>query len=258
MTLGALVLAGRDNTGALAEVSDAALEALVPVAGRPMIAYVLDALRSSGAVGPIVVVGEPDALREAAGSDGVTFAAPGKTLIDNLRIGFAALDGVQRVLAVTSDIPLLTGPAVDDFIARAGEAGGGFHYAVVERHVYEAAFPGSRRTWVRLRDGTFTGGNLFLTDAVVAAGALDLVDRFYANRKNPLGLARLLGLGTIVSFLLGRLTVPRLERRVSAMVGAQGRALITPYAEIAFDVDRGEDVAAAETWLTRRGKASPA
>src|SRR5690606_15700089 len=183
-------------------------------------------------------------LGRAAGGDGVAFAAPGATLVDNLRIGFAALPGAGRILVVTSDLPLLTRPAVEDFLSRAAEAGGDFHYPIVERAVYEAAFPGSRRTWVRLRDGTFTGGNLFLAEARVAAGALDLVERFYANRKNPLGLARLLGLGTIAAYLFGRLTVARLEARVSAMVGSRGRALVTPYAEIAFDVDRPEDLAA--------------
>jgi len=255
--VGALVLAGRANRGDLAGVSDAPLEALVPVGGRPMIAYVLDALRSAGAVDTVVVVGQPEPLAPVTGA-GVTLVAPGATLVDNLRRGFAALDGAERFLAVTSDVPLLTAAAVDDFVARARAAGGAFHYAVVTRENYEAAFPGSRRTWVRLRDGTFTGGNLFLAEASVARRALDLVERFYANRKNPLGLARLLGLGTILAFALGRLTVPRLEARVSAMVGAQGRAIITPYAEIAFDVDRPEDLEAAGLWLRRRGQASPA
>ncbi|HEX6988487.1 MAG TPA: NTP transferase domain-containing protein [Bacillota bacterium] len=258
MTIGALVLAGRANTGALAAAADVPLEALVPVAGRPMIGYVLDALRASSAVGPIVVVGDPAVLESEVGGGGVEFLAPGATLIDNLRIGFAALASADRVLAVTSDIPLLTGEAIDDFIPRAEAAGGTFHYAIVERTVYEAAFPGSRRTWVRLRDGTFTGGNVFLADTSVAAGALDLVDRFYANRKNPLALARLLGLGTIFAYLLRRLTVARLERHVSGLVGSPGRALITPYAEIGFDVDRPDDLAAAEAWLRRRGQAGRA
>src|SRR5690606_30328389 len=165
--VGALALAGRANRGDLAGVADATREAQGPGGGRPMLAYVLDALRSAGAVETVVVVGQPEPLAPVTGA-GVTLVAPGATLVDNLRRGFAALDGAERFLAVTSDVPLLTAAAVDDFVARARAAGGAFHYAVVTRENYEAAFPGSRRTWVRLRDGTFTGGNLFLAEASVA------------------------------------------------------------------------------------------
>ena len=251
---GALVLAGRSNAGLLAPVSNAPLEALIEVAGRPMIAYVLEALAGCRAVERIVVVGDEGRLAPAVAGVPARFVAPGQSLVESLRIGIEALAGAERILVLTSDIPLITAEALDDFVLRAEGLDARFFYAVVERSRYEAAFPGSRRTYVRLRDGVFTGGNVFLADAGVARGAVDLVERFYAHRKSPLALARLLGFGTILAFALGRLRVADLERRVSDMVGAPGRAIISRYPEIGFDVDRPEDLAAAETYLRRRQK----
>ena len=72
------------------------------------------------------------------------------------------------------------------------------------------------------------------------------------NRKNPLALAGLIGLGALVKFVLGVITIRELEERVSRILGVTARALITNHAEIGFDVDKPEDL---ETALTALNKA---
>lgn len=254
-----LVMAGARNDGPLKEVSDAPYEALIPVGGRPMIDYVLDALRAAPTVGSVAVVG-PALLRDAVALDDVALIEPAGGLLDNLERGVRALREAGsrgHLLVVTSDIPLVTAEALESFLARCRERGAAApgrdrfdaYYPIVRREVSEARFPGTRRTYVALREGSFTGGNFVLLDPTVVLERRELFEKVVALRKDPLGMARLLGLGFIVNFLLKRLTAADIERTVREKVGIAGAVIEVPYAEVGFDVDKPTDLAIAEAEL---------
>lgn len=250
----ALVLAGRANTGRLRGWSDAASEAMVPIAGRPMVARVLEALRGSGSVGDLIVVtADPDAVALVTAMGGRAVAA-GESLVENVRAGLEALPpGQDEALVVTGDAALLTPAAVDEFVARSRETGADLCWAIVPREAYLRELPGSRRTFVRLADGHFTGGNVFYLRRRAVEPALALLADFYAARKRPLRLARLLGVGILARLLVGRLRVAAVERRVRELAGIAGRAVVMERAEVGFDVDEPEDAAYAERVLRDRG-----
>ncbi len=270
----AVVLAGRPNTGALREAGAVPWEALIEIAGRPMAAHVVAALRQAAGVGRVVVVG-PEALGPAVGPD-VTLVAPGGSLVENLRRGLAAAGagvalsadgrtpgvappagGVPRggaVLLVGGDVPLLTGPMIDAFLAACEAVPASLHYPIIPRAECMARSPGARRTFVTVREGAFTGGNLFRVDSAAAPGLLDLAERFYAARKSPLRLAGLLGWGTVVKFLLKRAGIPELEAVVARLAGVPARAVIVADPEIGMDVDKPEDLKLAEAVLSGGGR----
>ncbi|MCD0157206.1 nucleotide-diphospho-sugar transferase, partial [Deinococcus sp. 6GRE01] len=125
-------------------------------------------------------------------------------------------------------------------------------YPVVRREVCEAAYPGVKRTYARLRDGTFTGGNLFLLDPALIGQFLPRLREVLAARKAPLKLAGLIGPGVLLRLVTGRLSVAALEAKVSALLGVPARALITPHAAVGTDVDKDEDLTLAEAQLTGR------
>lgn len=256
----ALVLAGRANRGRLREYSPVASEALIPLAGRPMLAYVLEALAAAPSVGPGVwVVAADEGVARLAAACGARPVPAGASLVESLRAGLRALPpGAERVLVATGDAALLTAEAVEEFVAAGRATGADVCWAVVPRAEYERQLPGSRRTFVRTADGAFTGGNLFLLRPEAVEPALGLLESFYAARKSPLALARLLGLPVLARWLLGRLTVAAVERRVAELAGVRGRAVILPRAELGFDVDDAEDAAYAEGVLRRRGAAGGA
>ena len=116
---------------------------------------------------------------------------------------------------------------------------------MVPREAVEARWPGMRRTYARLREGRFTGGNLMLLDPALFRGALDMARRVIALRKRPLALARLVGLDILWKLLWGRLAIAEVEARASRILGVPLRALITPYAEVGVDVDKETDL----VWL---------
>jgi len=135
--------------------------ALAPVAGRPVLAWVLDALRASPAVSGIAVVG-PDAL-ESLLRDGEDLLPVGETMWDNVYTGLNRLPSGPALIC-GSDIPLLTPDAVSDIVTRGLALSADFVYPIVRREDNEAGCPGLSRTYATVREGTFTGGNLMLVN----------------------------------------------------------------------------------------------
>lgn len=234
----AVVLGGGDPGDPFAQAHGQKVKALIELHGQPMAAYVLRALRDSGMVGQIAYVGpttpEIDALIDIRVTDR-------GSLLGNLEAGIAALPQTARVLVATADIPMLTGEQVRD-VLQAAPADAALVYPVVRREDCEAAYPGVKRTYAKVRDGTFTGGNLFLLDPALVGQFLPRLKEILAARKAPLKLAAIIGPGILLKLLTGRLTVRDLEEKISATLHVPARALITPHAAIGTDVDKDSDL----------------
>lgn len=252
MKVEAIVLAGASNRGALGSVSDASHEALILLEGRPMIDYVIDALRASPSIARILVVGPAASLAQCCDLRGVELCDAGGSLVENLQIGIERLNPTGPVLVVTSDIPLIHPEAVEDFVRRCEDLSADIYYPIVSKEVNEARFPGMRRTYVRLKEGTFTGGNLVLLRPEIVASCRDMIAQAVAMRKNPLQLSRLLGFAFILKLLFNRLTLREIEERVRLILGFRGVAIISPYPEVGIDVDKPEDLRLVEAALKAR------
>lgn len=215
-------------------------EALLPVGGRPMVTWVLRALRDSGCIERLVLVGPPE-LSVLAKEEGAEWVLAGSSAIESALNGYRALEGSQWILLATADLPLLTPEAVKDFLERCLKVEADLYYPIVTRQSVEEKFKRARRTYVRLKEGTFTGGNLALirSDALIPCALKG--EKLVKLRKSPLGLARQIGLLFILKFILGRLTLAEAERSFSCLLGVQGAAIVTPYPEIGMDVDKVED-----------------
>jgi len=240
----ALVLAGGDASDALAAAVGAPAKALVPLKGRPLGAYVLDALHEAVSVRRIVWVGAADAEMRAR----VDLVVPGgPRLADSLAIGLGAVaadgTGGERLLLVSADIPWLGPDNVDRFVAEAGTQHD-LVYPVVSRGACEAAFPSLSRTWVRLAGGEVTGGNVLLARPETLRALLPWVDLATRDRKAPVRLAWRLGPGVLISLLTGRATLPMLEARVGRLLGAEVRAIASDDATLGSDIDRIEQLPA--------------
>ena len=234
------VVLGGGGSNALSTAAGVPAKALVPFHGRPLASYVLDALRESSRVGPIVYTGE--ATPELAlQTDRVLPAA--ETFLGSFSAGVGAaleLTPQNPVLVLSADLPWLTGAALDDFVNAAQTAGAALAYPVIRREVAQAQFPDQARTFVKLKDGHFTGGNLMLLAAEAVPVLLPFIERAYQGRKNPLALARLFGVDFIVRLALGRLSIAAIEERAERTLGVRVRALPTLHAGIGADVDKVE------------------
>lgn len=240
----AVVLAGGDATDTLARAVGAPAKALVPLKGRPLGAYVLDALKGAAGVRRVVWVGASDAdIRRR-----VDILVPGgPRLADSLALGVGAalpglLDG-ERILLVTADVPWLRASSVDRFLADAGDAHD-LVYPVVPRDVCEATFPDMHRTWIRLVGGEVTGGNLLLGRSEALLSLLPWVDRVVRARKAPWRMAALAGGDVLVRLATGRASLPHLESRLGTLLGHSVRALRCQDPALATDIDRPDHLPA--------------
>lgn len=244
----ALVLAGGPADPALPP--DVPNKAFLPFAGRPMVEFVLRALRGASTIRRVALVGPelPPAL-----SAYVDLAIEDQgALLDNVAAGLRALGGPGRVLAAGADLPLLTPRAVDAFVEAAQGVDAEIVYGVVRREDVLRVAPAIRKTFVRVREGTLTGGSLVLLDPGAFARAQSAIARAIRARKHPWELARLFGLRTVWGLCTGTLRIPDLERRVARLAGVQARALICPAPEIAIDVDSPETLGLLRERLVAR------
>jgi CTP:molybdopterin cytidylyltransferase MocA len=246
--IGAVVLAGGDVPPTL--VNLCAYRALLRLRGRYMLDYLLETLRTvEPIVETVLLIPEPT-LSELDGLPGLKVASS-DIFSENLRRGSEALSSydLTHLLFVTGDIPLVTPAGMDDYIRASIESDAAITYPIIPKFACERRFPGARRTYVRIREGIFTGGNAIVTRVHQLDLIYDLIQRLYLARKNPMKLAGILGWVTVFKMLTGTLNLPYLEALATRILGAPVRALITEHAEIGFDVDKADDLAAVERAL---------
>ncbi len=238
----AIILAGGENSEELSKYTPHSYEALIDIAGKPMVTFVAAALAASRHVGRIFVLGPVAELARCDFPSGTEILMSGPTIIDTIRIGMRAISHSRPVLVATSDIPLLTAEAVNDFLVQCSRVDADLYYPIVPKEVNERSFPGNKRTYVRLREGVYTGGNLFLVNPAIVDQCALVAERFIAERKHPLVLCRMLGWSFVIRFLLGALCLKDVEQRVSELLGVRGAVVKSPFPELGIDVDKPSDL----------------
>lgn len=247
----AVVLAGSPNTGPLKECSRARNEALIKIGSRYMVEYVVETLVQSQLIGKIVVVGPQKELSKVLKHPRIIVAEGGATAVESLQLGLRYIENNDPVLIATSDIPLLTVEAVEDFINLCRAKQADVYYPIVPREAIQEIYPDVERTYVSLQEGVFTGGNLFLVNPSVVDKCAELAQVIVNLRKSPFRLCQLLGLKFVIKFLLKQLALPEVEEKVSELLGITGVAVISRYPEVGVDVDKPSDLAVVSACLGR-------
>lgn len=251
MKVDVIILAGAENKGPLQECSSSGYEALIEINGLPMVEYVIQAVRGSDAVERMAVVGPVEILQSQL-SGQVDYLVQSKdSIVANIQEGIRALGGERNILILTSDIPLINTGAIDQFIQSCQERQADVYYPIISKEANTNRFPGTQRTYARLREGTYTGGNIFILNPQVIDAAAEFIDRLVTYRKKPLKLSQLFGLKFIVKFVLGRLKIRELEERVYKLTGFTAAALVLDYPEIGFDVDKPSDLLFMEQYMKK-------
>lgn len=243
MKVDAVVLAGAPNNGQLKEVNGEKWEATIPIHGKPMVNYVIESLQNSKTVENLIVVA-PLEIKDSLPPH-VTVVQSGDTLTENVFIALEALEKKNMVLLVTSDIPFIHPEAIDDFVGRCAELDGEVYYPLISKEANQQVYPETVRTYFRLKEGTFTGGNALMASPEAIANSRWIMDEVIFKRKQPWKIFRLLGLKFIIKFLTKQLTLQEIEKRASGILGYKGILIISPYPELGTDVDKPSDLALA-------------
>jgi molybdopterin-guanine dinucleotide biosynthesis protein A len=247
----AVVLAGdRRADDPVARAAGVPSKALALVGGRPMARRVLDALGRSRAVGARILCGparealEGDAgLRALVETGAVEWLPPLATPSLSAARALEHVPPAAAVLLTTADHALLTPAVVDHFCQAARATGADVVVGLARAEQVTAAFPGSRRTILKVRGGGYCGCNLFALLTPAGRGAVHYWRRVEQERKRPLRLvAGALGWSAVLAYALGRLTLDGALGRISRRVGVRAVPVILPFPEAAVDVDSVEDL----------------
>lgn len=216
-------------------------KALVDIAGKPMIQWVLDALGDAKQVDNVIIVG-------LSPKSGVTCKKPLHYLSNQGRMLANIVAGVEKalelnpkaeyVLVVSSDIPALKAEMVDWLIETCMTEKVDLYYGVIPREVMETRYPDSKRSYTRLKDIELCGADIHISHVSMATEHLDMWEKLIGHRKSSLKQAATIGFWTLFLLLLRRLTLADAVERVTRRIGVTGRAIVWDHAEPGMDVDK--------------------
>ena len=245
----ALVLAGsrRGAADAVALAAGVSHKALLPVGGTPMLLRVLEALRASPGIGRIIVQIEDPATTLAAYPE-IEARPAGASPARSVEAALAEFGA--PLLVTTADHALLT-PAMVQHVLASPPPGTDLAAGLARAETILAAYPQTRRTWLRFRDGRFSGCNLFWIGSPRAEAALRFWRRVEEQRKKPLHMVALLGPLVLARYALGLLSLEGALEALGRRTGCRLAAIDLPFAEAAIDVDKPSDLALVEGILNR-------
>ncbi len=242
--INAVILAG-DNDKSSGELHN---KATCLIGDKMMIEYVISALKNSQYISKILIIGDKAKLESLERED-IKLLQSTDSLVDNILLGIKSFKD-EQVLISTSDIPMVSEEAIRDFIIKGLEARADLAYSVIIKNTMVDKFPQAHRTYVKLKDGEFTGGNLFLVQTPKIYNALEIGQKMIMYRKNPWKMCRLLGLGFLFKLAIGKLAIEDVEKRVAQIMNIKGRAIISDFAEVGNDVDKPEDLEMTIKYMT--------
>ncbi|MDM8519348.1 NTP transferase domain-containing protein [Anaerolineales bacterium HSG6] len=230
-------------------------KALIPLAGRPMISWVIDAMVGSGMINNLVIVGlTPDDITLP---DIPTYFLPSTgRMVENLLVGRDKLveitPSLKKILLCSSDIPLVTPEIIRGFVGECGDLSGDIYYSIVEESVMEKQYPNSNRTYIPCKGGRYTGGDAFVVRADLQPDN-EFMRGIIGSRKNYLKQIQMFGVGFIIRFLARRIPVHQAAAEAARRAGIpDGRVLLTRYAELAMDLDKPNHYNLIKTKLEAR------
>jgi molybdopterin-guanine dinucleotide biosynthesis protein A len=216
-------------------------KALIDIAGKPMVQWVLDALGDSKEVDNVILIG-------LTHKSGLTCKKPLHYISNQGRMLANIVAGVNKsielnkkteyVLVVSSDIPSLKTEMVDWLAETAMQTRDDIYYGVCPREVMEARFPTSKRTYTKLKDMQVCGADINVIHVSMTTEHLDTWEKLIGNRKSPLASAAVIGWDTLFQLFTHQFTLQGLVERASERIGIKGRVIIWDKAEPCMDVDK--------------------
>ncbi len=245
----AVVLAAdREADNPVAKAAGVRCKSLAPINGTPMIFRVLEALSSSGRVKDRILCGPPKIIMEQE-PELSEYVNSGQAdwLESQATPSLSALHAMQSVpedtpvLLTTSDHALLSPRIVDYFCSEAQKSGCDAVAAVVRQETVTSAYPQTRRTAYRFKDGPYCSCNLFAFLTPTGRAAPSFWRRVEQQRKNPLLVINALGWITVMRYLIGSLSLADALDRISHRLGFRAGIVVMPFPEAAIDVDTKND-----------------
>ena len=236
----ALVLAGsRGGIDPVADYAGVSHKGLIILAGETLLTRVLRALEQAGATRIGVSTSDLAVVSAIEGLDKVTplpaAGGPSQSVHDA-----ASLMGTP-LLVTTVDHALLQPDWITEFLAKA-PVEADIAILLAPEAAVRAAAPQTQRTYLKFRDGRFSGCNLFLLRNETALNAVTFWQTVESLRKQPWRIAAMIGPLMLIRYALGLMTLDETLDRLGRAAGVRAVAVRSSYGLAAVDVDKPSDL----------------
>jgi len=216
---------------------------LIEQNGVPFLRLICDALHESPSIGDIYIAGLTESDIELPYP--VHFLDLGKetSTVDKIEYwinNFLLKKNPVPTLALimSGDIPAVKTEYIEDFISKIKDKKCDFHYGVVEQTDMERVFPGSNRSYAKLKDGNFCGSDIFGINPQTTLKYSDTFRELTSKRKSFLKQAFFVAPLKFVKIVLRRATLQEVvhiaEKALKMSVNIQRLS----YPELAMDIDK--------------------
>lgn len=238
----ALLLAGsRPGGDPFAADYGTDLKPLIPIGGKPLVAWPVAALLGAPEVKKVRVLTQAvERVAAVLPSDAwLSVEESGATIAATLAAILADPGTRFPLLVTTADHVLLDAAMIADFCARA--EGADLAIGVVERGKLMVRLPGTRRTWLRFRAGAYSGANLFGFGSRDAVKAVALWRSVEQDRKTGWRVLGALGPLTLLGAVLRLRTIDQVLAAVGKRLRLDIRKVELTNPLAAVDVDKHAD-----------------
>lgn len=259
----AMIMAGKrsgtlDPLAARAGVSQ---KCVVPVAGKPMIERVVEAVAACALVNTIVIVAHETADIEAIhliaqlqASGRLSFRPGAFNLVDSV---FSGAEGAEfPIMITTADNCLVTPGGYDEFIGKALAAKAEAAAALARKDDVVAADPVGQKKFYDFRDGSFSNCNMYWIGTREALSAAEIFRGGGQFMKFPGRIARAFGAANLARFYFGIGNRHSLFAKLSKRFGFKLDTVVLSNGEFAIDVDEERSFGITEKLLERREAAT--
>ena len=238
----AIVLAGsRPGRDEFAAQHGTDLKALIPVGGIPMVARPVNALLLSPQILAVSVLSQqPDRIAEALPRNSrLSVTASDSTIASTLDAILANPATRFPLLVTTADHAMLSPPMIADFCSKA--EGADLVIGLVEKRPLMARLPGTKRTWLGFRGGSYSGANLFAFGSPAAAKAVDMWRSVEQDRKKGWRMVASLGPALFMGAVLRLRSLDQTLTSIGKRLGLDIRKVELADPLAAVDVDKPAD-----------------
>ncbi len=257
----AYIPAGSDptKTDPLCEMANVKNKALIPLAGKPIISYVIEALDKTERIESITIVGLEENQLDIETEKPLTFVPSSgsnyDTAISAVNYFTSRENPPQYVLSLSSDLPFITSDVVERNLTLAEKIAKQFEqrtkkqielfYPFVPKKIVEKRFPQVTKRFRKFKEGVFATGDFFLYNprSALKPEAQRVAQAILKNRKNMLKILGGFSFLAIPKYLLGRLSLETdVKPTMKRLMNIELETLISKDPEICVDLDYPEDL----------------
>jgi NDP-sugar pyrophosphorylase family protein len=235
--------------GPLLEKAGVTNKAMIPLGGKPMVQYILEAIDESKHIDSMVIAGLGlEDLAPYEPKKPVEFIEAGnssyKTILKGIEYIRSMDDPPAYIGHIPSDMPMISGPVIDRILNAIDWTK---NYEIYQNWVplenVAKYYPGVHKKPLKLRGPKYAGGDFYIYQPdILNEYRQEMLEQFLLKRKDFVAIARMMSLKLIIKYVLRLATLRDAGKRFKELFNLTGAFYITDFPEPCIDLDYEEDL----------------